>query len=31
VFVAVDEPDGPIVAAAAQQGIASLLYLPDDR
>lgn len=30
VFVAVDERDGPIVAAAAQQGIASLLYLPDD-
>jgi hypothetical protein len=29
VFVAVDELDGPIVAAAAQQGIASLLYLPD--
>lgn len=31
VFVAVDELDGPIVAAAAHQGIASLLYLPDDR
>jgi translation initiation factor IF-2 len=31
VFVAVDERDGPIVAAAAQQGIAALVYLPDDR
>jgi hypothetical protein len=29
VLVAVDERDGPIVAAAAQQGIVSLLYLPD--
>ena len=28
VFVAVSERDGPAVAAAAQQGIASLLYLP---
>ena len=28
VFVAVGERDGPEVAAAAQQGIASLLYLP---
>jgi hypothetical protein len=28
VFVAVNERDGPIVAAAAQQGAASLLYLP---
>jgi hypothetical protein len=28
VFVAVSERDGPGVAAAAQQGIASLLYLP---
>ena len=28
VFVAVSERDGPSVAAAAQQGIASLLYLP---
>ncbi|HUS43923.1 MAG TPA: hypothetical protein VMY16_14760 [Ilumatobacteraceae bacterium] len=28
VFVAVNERDGPIVAAAAQQGIASLLYVP---
>lgn len=28
VFVAVDEHDAPTVAAAAQQGIASLLYLP---
>lgn len=28
VFVAVRERDGPGVAAAAQQGIASLLYLP---
>jgi hypothetical protein len=28
VFVAVTERDGPIVAAAAQQGTASLLYLP---
>ncbi len=28
VFVAVSERDGPIVAAAAQQGVASLLYLP---
>jgi hypothetical protein len=31
VFVAVHEHQGPIVAAAAQQGLASLLYLPDDR
>ena len=28
VFVAVEERDGPSVAAAAQQGIASLLFLP---
>jgi hypothetical protein len=28
VFVAVRERDGPSVAAAAQQGLASLLYLP---
>ena len=28
VFVAVSERDGPSVAAAAQQGIASLLFLP---
>ena len=28
IFVAVSERDGPVVAAAAQQGIASLLYLP---
>ncbi len=28
VFVAVDERDGPSVAAAAQRGVASLLYLP---
>ena len=28
IFVAVSERDGPAVAAAAQQGIASLLYLP---
>ena len=28
VFVAVDAGDGAVVAAAAQQGIASLLYLP---
>ena len=28
IFVAVDERDAAIVAAAAQQGIASLLYLP---
>ncbi|HSL74573.1 MAG TPA: hypothetical protein VK853_08900 [Ilumatobacteraceae bacterium] len=28
VFVAVDAADGPIVAAAAQQGIATLLHLP---
>ncbi len=28
IFVAVDEREGPNVAAAAQQGIASLLYLP---
>lgn len=28
VFVAVDAGDGALVAAAAQQGIASLLYLP---
>ena len=28
VFVAVSEPDGPRVAAAAQQGTASLLFLP---
>jgi len=28
IFVAVSELDGPTVAAAAQQGIASLLYLP---
>jgi len=28
IFVAVSERDGPTVAAAAQQGIASLLYLP---
>jgi len=28
VFVAVSERDGQTVAAAAQQGIASLLYLP---
>jgi hypothetical protein len=28
VFVAVSEPDGPAVAAAAQRGAASLLYLP---
>lgn len=29
VFVAVDERDGPAVAAAARSGIVSLLYLPD--
>ncbi len=28
VFVAVNERDGPSIAAAAQQGVASLLYLP---
>jgi hypothetical protein len=28
IFVAVSERDGPTVAAAAQQGIASLLYVP---
>jgi len=28
VFVAIDERDAPAVAAAAQQGIATLLYLP---
>ncbi len=28
IFVAVDDRDAPAVAAAAQQGIASLLYLP---
>ncbi len=28
IFVAVDETEAPTVAAAAQQGIASLLYLP---
>ena len=28
IFVAVDAPTAPTVAAAAQQGIASLLYLP---
>jgi hypothetical protein len=29
VLVAVDERDGPVVAAAAHAGIASLLFLPD--